>query len=249
MNCCFLITFFEKVVLKQTFFCLKPGSMRAFVALLSYFDNKIDKVYSTVQQNMASRQDSAEGVLFIFYLYKGSRKSMTCNSVTKLLGDKTACGGDRTACCFDHKKTRQRRVLIHASNTTRQNRVQDTFGVSTGWSKRRVVSIRLQHVRVSSVASGVYPSQLKLAKTVPIFKSDDETDTNSYRPISLAFDFIRTFEKMLYNRINLFIEEKKYSSQYGFGKAHSNQHAILDIVNAIQTNMDNGYFPVNYLLT
>ena len=37
-----------------------------------------------------------------------------------------------------------------------------------------------------------------------------------------------------------FIDEKELlnSSQYGFRKAHSTQHAIIDIVNTIQTNMD-----------
>ena len=41
-----------------------------------------------------------------------------------------------------------------------------------------------------------------------------------------------------------FIEQKNLltPSQYGFHKAHSTQHAILDIVNAIQTNMDNCLF-------
>ena len=41
-----------------------------------------------------------------------------------------------------------------------------------------------------------------------------------------------------------FIEQKNLltPSQYGFRKAHSTQHAILDIVNAIQTNMNNRLF-------
>ena len=44
--------------------------------------------------------------------------------------------------------------------------------------------------------------------------------------------------------MNLYIEKKDilYSSQYGFRKAHSTQHAILDIINAIQTSMDKGLF-------
>ena len=33
-----------------------------------------------------------------------------------------------------------------------------------------------------------------------------------------------------------------YSSQYGFHKGHSTQHAILNIVNAIQSNMNQGLF-------
>ena len=41
-----------------------------------------------------------------------------------------------------------------------------------------------------------------------------------------------------------FIEEKGIlnSSQYGFRKAHSIQHAIIDIVNTVQTNMDKRLF-------
>ena len=41
-----------------------------------------------------------------------------------------------------------------------------------------------------------------------------------------------------------FIEQKNLltPSQYGFRKAHSTQHAILDIVNAIKTNMNNCLF-------
>ena len=41
-----------------------------------------------------------------------------------------------------------------------------------------------------------------------------------------------------------FIEQKNLltPSQYGFRKAHSTQHAILDIVNAVQTNMNNCLF-------
>lgn len=41
-----------------------------------------------------------------------------------------------------------------------------------------------------------------------------------------------------------FIEQKNLlsPSQYGFRKGHSTQHAILDIVNAIQSNMDKKLF-------
>ena len=41
-----------------------------------------------------------------------------------------------------------------------------------------------------------------------------------------------------------FIEDRDIlnSSQYGFRKAHSTKHAIWDIVNAIQTNMDRRLF-------
>ena len=80
-----------------------------------------------------------------------------------------------------------------------------------------------------------------MAKIIPIFKQDDDTDANNYRPISLLSNFNRIFEKIVLKRMESFIEQKNSltPSQYAFRKAHSTQHAILDIVNAIQTNMDN----------
>ena len=85
---------------------------------------------------------------------------------------------------------------------------------------------------------------MKKAKIIPIFKTDDNTDANNYRPISLLLNFNRIFEKLIFNRMESFIEKNNLfsPSQYGFRKSHSTQHAILDIVNTIQTNMDNHLF-------
>ena len=51
-----------------------------------------------------------------------------------------------------------------------------------------------------SIKSGSYPSKLKIGKITPIFKSDDESDANNYRPISLLSNFNRIFEKIMYKK-------------------------------------------------
>ena len=91
-----------------------------------------------------------------------------------------------------------------------------------------------------SIKSANYPSKLKIAKITPIFKCDDEADANNYRPISLLSNFNRIFEKIMYKRMTSYIEKHNllYPSQYRFRKEHSTQHAILDIINDIQTNMN-----------
>lgn len=38
-----------------------------------------------------------------------------------------------------------------------------------------------------SITQGAYPSKLKIAKIIPIYKAEDETDTNNYRPIELCY--------------------------------------------------------------
>ena len=77
-----------------------------------------------------------------------------------------------------------------------------------------------------------------------MFKADDETEPNNYRPISLLSNFNRIFEKLMYKRMKVFINEEDilYRSQYGFREEHSTQHAIIDIVNTIQSNMDKSLF-------
>ena len=92
----------------------------------------------------------------------------------------------------------------------------------------------------TSIRLGTYPSKLKMAKIIPVFKGDDDTDTNNYRPISLLSNFNRVFEKIIYKRLTSYIDKHDLlnSSQYGFRQGHSTQHAILDIVNDIQSNMN-----------
>ena len=92
----------------------------------------------------------------------------------------------------------------------------------------------------TSVFQGAYPAKLKLFKVVPVFKADDAFDANNYRPPSLLSNFNRIFEKLIYSCMLSYIVHNDilYTGQYGFRKKHSTQHAILDIINSIQGNMD-----------
>ena len=85
-----------------------------------------------------------------------------------------------------------------------------------------VISGILTDILNISISTGVYPSKLKMAKIIPIFKQDDDTDANNYRPISLLSNFKRIFEKIAFKRMESFIEQKDLltPSQYGFRKAH-----------------------------
>ena len=60
---------------------------------------------------------------------------------------------------------------------------------------------------LKSISTGVYPNKLKMAKIVPIFKTDDNTDPSNYRPISLLSNFNRIFEKLIFKRMESFIEQ------------------------------------------
>ena len=106
------------------------------------------------------------------------------------------------------------------------------------WSD--AISPVFSYILNAFVTLGTYPLKLKMSKIIPIFKADDETDTSNYRPISLLSNFNRIFEEIMFERMRDFIEKHSllYSSQYGFRQAHSTQHAIPDMVETIQINMD-----------
>ena len=108
-------------------------------------------------------------------------------------------------------------------------------------SARSVIGIHLANLINLSVQTGQYPSKLKIAKVIPIFKDEDDTDPSNYRPISLLSVFNRIFEKVMYNRLIEFIDKHGILSnaQYGFRKCHSTHHAVLDIINQIHSNIDN----------
>ena len=98
-----------------------------------------------------------------------------------------------------------------------------------------VISSTLAEIINLSISTGMYPTKLKMAKIIPIFKAEDNTYANNYRPISLLSNFNSIFEKLVFSRMESFIEQNDIlsPSQYGFRKAHSTQHAILDIVSTI----------------
>jgi hypothetical protein len=103
---------------------------------------------------------------------------------------------------------------------------------------RAIISHILSEILNTSIKSGIYPANLKIAKIIPVYKGEDETDASNYRPILSIFN--RIFEKIVYKRMVSYIEKQilLYSSQYGFRKGHSTQHAILELLNDIQTNMN-----------
>ena len=70
-----------------------------------------------------------------------------------------------------------------------------------------------------------------------MFKTEDETDANNYRSISLLSIFDRFFEKVMYKRMMHFISDKNilFSAQYGFREGFYTEHAIVDIVCTIQS--------------
>ncbi|KAL0859989.1 hypothetical protein ABMA27_010304 [Loxostege sticticalis] len=87
---------------------------------------------------------------------------------------------------------------------------------------------------------GIFPDSLKVAKVSPIHKSGSKTDPGNYRPISVLPVISKIFERLLYNRLNNFLTEKKVliDEQYGFRSKSNTTAAAVDLITKIKTQID-----------
>ena len=102
--------------------------------------------------------------------------------------------------------------------------------------------VPLTYVINMSLMEGIFPSELKLAKVVPIFKSGESDKVPNYRPISVLSFFSKIFEKIMCNTVVNFMDKNDtfYQYQFGFRKSHSTQHAIITLVDKITSSLDSG---------
>jgi len=128
----------------------------------------------------------------------------------------------------------------------------DSDGISTKLLKNIVheISIPLAHVFSLSINQGIFPSKLKTARVVPIFKSGDMELTNNYRPISLLSSISKILEKVvsvqLYNHLD--INKLLYMHQYGFQRNKSTEHNLLSAVNFIYDALNKGEYCIGLFL-
>lgn len=99
----------------------------------------------------------------------------------------------------------------------------------------------LAHLINDSFSSGVFPSELKVARVKPIFKKGDSMEMGNYRPISNLNAFSKIFEMAMNDRITKFFEINNLlaKDQHGFRKGRSTETAIGALTDEILSGMDN----------
>ena len=103
-----------------------------------------------------------------------------------------------------------------------------------------VIVTPLVHIINLSFASGIFPSELKIAKIIPLFKSGDAQVLSNYRPISILPSISKIVERLVYNRLYNFISKHDtlYANQYGFRTNHASYMAALNLTDKIAQGLD-----------
>jgi hypothetical protein len=108
----------------------------------------------------------------------------------------------------------------------------------------------LSHIANLSLEKGLFPSDMKISKIIPIYKNNDPTLVKNYRPISLLPAFSKIIERLVYNRLYKYISLHGIlsPSQYGFQKNMSIEMAILEMQDRIIKALSNKLWCIGVFL-
>lgn len=102
------------------------------------------------------------------------------------------------------------------------------------------ISIPLSHIINLSFSEGIFPTALKRAKVIPIYKKGKKDEMGNYRPISLLSGFSKIFEGIMNDRlVQFFNKYDTFSSfQHGFRKHRSVETALSVFINEVVAGLD-----------
>ena len=98
----------------------------------------------------------------------------------------------------------------------------------------------LTHIFNLCTEKSIWPQPLKIAEVVPIFKSGSKMEISNYRPISLISNVAKVFQKIIYIRIQSFLDANNLlaQNQFGFVKNKGTKDALSYLMNAIYNKLD-----------
>ncbi|MEE4247207.1 MAG: reverse transcriptase family protein [Kangiellaceae bacterium] len=160
---------------------------------------------------------------------------------------------------FIHTNTPNSIIIEPATINEITNIVTSSENSSPGWDgismkvfKRCLPAVMdpMLFVINLSLQQGVFPTELKLAKVIPVFKKGQEILICNYRPISVLPAISKILEKLMYSRLMSFIKRSNllYSYQFGFRKNHGANMALITTVDRILQAHERGEIVIGLFL-
>ena len=132
--------------------------------------------------------------------------------------------------------------ILEATKALQDKKNPDHNGISSNFIKKIIFNIAhpLHHIFRLSFEHGMVPTQLKIAKVVPIFKSGDRCNMDNYWPISLLSCFSKILEKIVSLRLSSFLATCNILSdwQFGFRAHHSTIHPMIHLTNFLTNSIN-----------
>ena len=108
----------------------------------------------------------------------------------------------------------------------------------------------LKHIFKLSLSKGIFPDELKIAKVTPIFKAGERSTLWNYRPISVLPCFSKILKKIMFSRLYQYLLSNNmlYKKQFGFQKATSTVHAIIELADQLHESFNENKFTIGVFI-
>ena len=127
--------------------------------------------------------------------------------------------------------------IIKLLDSTKPKSSTDVNGLNTNVVKyvKSEISNVLSNLFTRSLNQGLFPSQAKTSKIIPLYKKNCDLELGNYRGISLIETFGKILEKLVFNRLYSYLEKNKliYDLQYGFRRKLGVDICLINLVNRI----------------
>ena len=90
----------------------------------------------------------------------------------------------------------------------------------------------------TSIDENFFPEDLKHANVSPLFKKDDNTAKENYRPISILPSISKNFERLMFQQITSYVSNFLSPYLCGFRKGYNAQHALMRLKDHLNKSLD-----------
>ena len=150
----------------------------------------------------------------------------------------------RTHMSYISNPNRESMFLRDITSTEVRNIISSLKSSAAGWDGINTKILKtacetllpvLVHIFNQSLATGIVPTELKVAKVIPIFKKGDPELTINYRPISVLPSISKILEKLMHSRLFSFLNKFNilYDNQFGFRSNHNTTYAVAYLTSEI----------------
>ena len=107
-----------------------------------------------------------------------------------------------------------------------------------------IISPCITHIINLSLSSGEITMDLKFAKVTPLYKKGSKLQSGNYRPVSVLSIISKIMEKVVYEQVSEYIQEKNilYDLQSGFRRSFSTDTCLIYLTDYIRKEIDSGNF-------
>ena len=105
-----------------------------------------------------------------------------------------------------------------------------TYGAILASILKQTIEVHLKYPTNTinnSLKESTFPDELKQSEVIRVYKKLDALQKENYRPVCLLPHISKVFERVIYNQINSFVENKISKCDTGFRKSHDTQHSLI----------------------